>query len=273
MRKKENEIDMCHGPLAGKMLAFALPVMLSGVLQLLFNAVDIIVVGKLVSREALAAVGSTSTMIILLTSIFMGLSVGTNILTARYYGAGNKKQLEDIVHTSAALGIFCGMVMAVIGIVTAKVLLKAMGTPDEILGMAVLYMRIYFAGIPATMIYNMGAAVLRAVGDTKRPMYFLIAAGMLNAILNLFFIAVCRLGVAGVALATVISQMAAMFCLLCVLCRNQGSIQLKLRKIALNGKEAKKILGIGIPASLQTVLFALSNVLIQSSSKDFPVFR
>ena len=269
MRQKGNEIDMCNGPLAGKMLAFALPLMLSGVLQLLFNAIDTIVVGKMVSNKALAAVGSTSTMIILLTSIFMGLSVGTNILAARYYGAGNKNQLHDIVHTSVALGISCGILMAVIGIAMAKILLKAMGTPDEIIGMAVLYMRIYFIGIPATMIYNMGAAVLRAVGDTKRPMYFLIAAGMLNAVLNLFFIAVCNLGVAGVALATVLSQTVAMFCLLCVLCQNQGSIQLNLQEIALKWEEAKKILAIGIPASLQTVLFALSNVLIQSSINSF----
>lgn len=269
MREKQNKIDMCNGPLAGKMIAFALPLMLSGVLQLLFNAVDIMVVGKWISSEALAAVGSTGTMIILLTSIFMGLSVGTNILTARYYGAGNEKQLHDIVHTSMALGIVCGIIMAVIGIAASETLLKGMGTPEEILDMAVLYMRIYFLGVPVTMIYNMGAAVLRAGGDTRRPMYFLLLAGVANAGLNIFFIVVCHLGVAGVALATVLSQTMAMLCLLWTLCRSDDSIHLKLRDIRLNGDEAKKILGIGIPASLQTVLFAFSNVLIQSSINSF----
>lgn len=269
MPGKKYEIDMCNGKLAGKMLAFALPLMLSGFLQLLFNAVDIIVLGKFVSSNALAAVGSTGSMIVLLTSLFMGLAVGTNILTARYYGANDSKIIFRVVHTSIALGVFCGIIMAISGIILAPVLLKKMGTPDELLNMAVLYMRIYFIGIPVSLIYNLGAAILRAVGDTKRPLYFLLTAGALNVGMNLFFILILHMEISGVAISTVLSQTVAMALLLRVLCTNDSWIHLNLRKVRFYKNETIQILQIGLPASLQGMVFALSGVMIQSSINSF----
>lgn len=269
MPGKKYEIDMCNGKLAGKMLAFALPLMLSGFLQLLFNAVDIIVLGKFVSSNALAAVGSTGSMIVLLTSLFMGLSVGTNILTARYYGAGNAETIHKVVHTSVALGVVCGVIMAVAGIIAAPALLLKMGTPDELLDMAVLYMRIYFLGMPVSLIYNLGSAVLRAVGDTKRPLYFLLIAGVLNVGMNLFFILILHMEISGVAMATVLSQTVAMILLLRVLCTSDTWIHLNLRKVRFYKKETLQILQIGLPASLQGMVFALSGVLIQSAINSF----
>lgn len=269
MPGKKYEIDMCNGTLAGKMLAFALPLMLSGFLQLLFNAVDMIVLGKFVSSNALAAVGSTGSMIVLLTSLFMGLSVGTNILTARFYGAGKADSVYRVVHTSIALGIFCGAVMAVGGILGAPVLLLKMGTPEELLDMAVLYMRIYFIGMPVGLTYNLGSAILRATGDTRRPLYFLLIAGVLNMGMNLFFILVLHMEVAGVAIATVLSQSAAVFLLLRVLCTSDSWIHLDLRKVRFYKKETGQVLSIGLPASFQGVVFAFSGVLIQSSINSF----
>lgn len=269
MPGKKYEIDMCNGKLAGKMLAFALPLMLSGFLQLLFNAVDIIVLGKFVSNNALAAVGSTGSMIVLLTSLFMGLSVGTNILTARYYGAGNAETIHKVVHTSVALGVICGVIMAAAGIIAAPALLLKMGIPDELLDMAVLYMRIYFLGMPVSLIYNLGSAVLRAVGDTKRPLYFLLTAGVLNVGMNLFFILILHMEISGVAMATVLSQTVAMILLLRVLCTSDTWIHLNLRKVRFYKKETLQILQIGLPASLQGMIFALSGVLIQSSINSF----
>ena len=269
MPGKKYEIDMCNGALAGKMLAFALPLMLSGFLQLLFNAVDMIVLGKFVSSNALAAVGSTGSMIVLLTSLFMGLAVGTNILTARFYGAGKAESVYKVVHTSIALGLFCGLIMAVGGILAAPALLSGMGTPDELLDMAVLYMRIYFIGMPVGLIYNLGSAILRATGDTRRPLYFLLVAGVLNVGMNLFFILVMHMDIAGVAIATVLSQSAAMLLLLRVLCTSDGWIHLELRKIRFYKKETGQILSIGLPASFQSVVFAFSGVLIQSSINSF----
>ena len=204
--KKSYEIDMCHGPLLGKLFIFALPLMGSGILELMFNAADIIVVGRFTGAEALAAVGATSTLITSLVNIFMGVAVGVNVLAAQYYGAGDRKNVEETVHTSILLGFFCGFCILVVGILFAENFLKMMSTPDDILGQAVLYMRIYFLGMPAFMVYNFGAALLRATGDTKRPLYFLFAAGALNVALNLLFVIAFQMGVAGVALATAISQ-------------------------------------------------------------------
>lgn len=268
-KKKVHEIDMCKGPLAGKMLMFALPLMLSGFLQLMFNAADTIIVGRFVSSSALAAVGSTSSMIALLTSLFLGLSVGTNILTARFYGASRQQEISKVVHTSIALGLFCGIMLAVIGMAGTRQLLLWMGTPDDILSIAVVYMRIYFVGMPVNMVYNLGAAVLRATGDTKRPLYFLMFAGSLNVILNLFLIVVLHAGVAGVALATVLSQASAAVLVVRVLCTDAGPCQLFLREIRIYKEPLKQILRIGLPASLQGIVFSFSNVLIQSSINSF----
>ena len=204
--KKSYEMDMCNGPLVGKILLFAFPLMLSSVLQLLFNAADIVVVGRFTGAEALAAVGATSALINLLVNVFMGLSIGTNVLTAQGYGARNEKGVQDTVHTSIMLSLVCGVLLIFIGVFLAAPLLELMGTPDNVLGHAALYMRIYFIGMPALLVYNFGAAILRAVGDTRRPLYYLLFSGIINVILNLIFVIIFKMGVAGVATATVVSE-------------------------------------------------------------------
>ena len=200
------EMDMCSGPIFTKLVVFAVPVILSGVLQLLFNAADIVVVGRFAGSESLAAVGSTTSLINLLINVFIGLSIGANVLVARYYGAQKLKDLEETVHTAMIIAVLGGLVLIVIGITLCKPILGMMGTPDGVINLSVIYVRIFFIGMPATLAYNFGSAILRAVGDTKRPLYFLFAAGIINVILNLFFVIVCSMGVAGVALATVVSQ-------------------------------------------------------------------
>ena len=204
--KKSYEMDMCNGPLLGKILVFTFPLMLSGVLQLLFNAADIVVVGRFSGAHALAAVGSTGALINLLINVFMGLSIGTNVLTAQGYGAKNAEDVSDTVHTSILLSLVSGTILIVVGILFSRPLLELMATPEEVLGQAALYMKIYFIGMPAMMAYNFGAAILRAIGDTKRPLYYLLISGVVNVILNLIFVIIFKMGVAGVATATVISQ-------------------------------------------------------------------
>ena len=203
---KKYEIDMCHGPLLGKILVFYIPLMLSGILQLLFNAADIIVVGQFAGNESLAAVGSTGALINLIINLFIGLSVGANVLVARYYGANQQTELKEMVQTAIATSVISGILLVFVGFFVAKPALTLMGTPDDVVGQSVLYMRIYFAGMPFMMAYNFGAAVLRAVGDTKRPLYYLLIAGIANVILNLIFVICFSMHVAGVATATVISQ-------------------------------------------------------------------
>ena len=205
-QSKKYEIDMIHGPLLGKILLFTLPLMASSILQLLFNAADIIVVGRYAGSDALAAVGSTGALINLLTNMFIGFSVGANVLVARYYGAGKPDEVSETVHTSVMLSIIGGVLLAVIGIIFASPLLELMGTPENVLPLAALYVRIYFAGMPVILLYNYGSAILRAIGDTKRPLYYLAIAGVLNIILNLILVIVFEMSVAGVALATIISQ-------------------------------------------------------------------
>lgn len=198
--KKSYEIDMCNGPLLGKLLLFALPLMLSGILQLLFNAADIIVVGRFTGSHALAAVGSTSSLINLLVNLFIGFSIGANVLTAQYYGAKDQKNIHQTIHTSILISLIGGIILIAVGVLLARPLLELMATPEDVLDQATLYMKIYFCGMPATMVYNFGAAILRAIGDTRRPLYFLFTAGVLNVFLNLFFVIVFHMGVAGVAL-------------------------------------------------------------------------
>lgn len=197
---------MCSGSILKKMLLFSLPLMFSGILQLLFNAADIIVVGNYAGDNSLAAVGATSSLINLLTNVFIGLSVGSNVLTARFYGANQQKELKETVHTSILLSLISGGFLAVMGFVCAPIIMGMMNTPPEVLKLASLYLRIYFLGMPATMVYNFGSAILRAVGDTRRPLYYLAFAGVVNVALNLVFVICFHMDVAGVALATVISQ-------------------------------------------------------------------
>ena len=200
------QIDMIHGSLAGKLLVFAIPLMLSSILQLLFNAADVIVVGRWSGKEALAAVGSNTSLINLLVNLFMGFSVGTNVVVARDLGAGRKEAVRDSVHTSIAISLISGVVLTVLGLLLSRQMLELMGSPEDVIDLAAVYLRIYFCGMPGNMLYNFGAAILRAQGDTKRPLYFLTAAGIINVILNLVFVIIFHMDVAGVALATIISQ-------------------------------------------------------------------
>ena len=203
---KKYEIDMCNGPLLGKILIFYIPLMLSGILQLLFNAADIVVVGRFAGNEALAAVGSTSSLTNLIVNLFIGLSVGANVLVARYYGANQKDELKEMVQTTVATALVSGILLIFAGFFISRPALAWMGTPEDVIKHSVLYMRIYFVGMPFMMVYNFGSAVLRAVGDTKRPLYYLLIAGVVNVVLNLIFVIAFSMGVAGVAAATVASQ-------------------------------------------------------------------
>jgi len=271
--KKKNarsyEIDMCNGPLLKKILIFYFPLMLSGVLQLLFNAADIVVVGRFAGSHALAAVGSTSSLINLLVNLFIGLSVGANVLVARFYGAGLKRDLSEMVHTAIMTSLIAGCFLAVVGIFVAGPALRLMGTPDDVIDHAILYMQIYFAGMPAMMAYNFGAAVLRAVGDTQRPLYYLLIAGVINVILNLICVIIFHMGVAGVAIATVISQVVSALLVLRCLMQTDSGYRLDLKQLRIVPEKMKKMVQIGIPAGLQGALFSISNVLIQSSVNSF----
>ena len=209
--KNKYEIDMCNGTIMDKLISFAIPLMVSGILQLMFNAVDIIVVGRFSGSQALAAVGSTTALINMFINFFIGISLGANVLAARFYAAGKHKEMSETVHTAITLALISGVFMAVFGLVFSRFALELMGTPDDVIGQSALYMRIYFLGMPFFMLYNYGAAILRAVGDTRRPLVFLIVAGVTNALLNMFLVIVFHMGVAGVAIATVISQLISCF--------------------------------------------------------------
>lgn len=267
--KKSYEMDMCNGPIFGKLLVFALPLMLSGILQLLFNAADIVVVGKFSGSHALAAVGSTGALINLFVNVFIGFSIGTNVLVAQYFGARDEKNVHETVHTSILLGIVGGFILIVAGMVFAKPMLEWMDTPEDVLSHAVLYMRIYFIGMPAMLVYNFGAAILRAIGDTRRPLYYLLSAGVINVILNLFFVIVLDMGVAGVATATVISQIVSAILIVRCLMHSDGIYRLDLHELKIYKRKMVHIAKIGLPAGVQGAVFSLSNVLIQSSVNSF----
>lgn len=262
-------MDMCNGPIFGKLLVFALPLMLSGILQLLFNAADIVVVGKFSGSHALAAVGSTGALINLFVNVFIGFSIGTNVLVAQYFGARDEKNVHETVHTSILLGIVGGFILIVAGMVFAKPMLEWMDTPEDVLSHAVLYMRIYFIGMPAMLVYNFGAAILRAIGDTRRPLYYLLSAGVINVILNLFFVIVLDMGVAGVATATVISQIVSAILIVRCLMHSDGIYRLDLYELKIYKRKMVHIAKIGLPAGVQGAVFSLSNVLIQSSVNSF----
>ncbi|HCW53919.1 MAG TPA: MATE family efflux transporter [Clostridium sp.] len=268
-KKKDYTIDMCNGPILKKMLIFSIPLMCSSVMQLLFNAADVVVVGNFAGDNSLAAVGSNTALIGLLTNLFVGLSIGANVLAAKYYGAKDKKNLAEAVHTSILLSIISGIILTIIGVLGARRILIWMQTPDEVLDLAVTYLRICFLGMIPTMIYNFGSAILRSVGDTKRPLYFLLGSGIVNVIFNLFLVVELRMDVAGVAIATVISQcISALFIIRC-LRHEEGGMHLEIHKLHLDKKAFAEIIKIGLPAGFQGVLFSLSNVIIQSSVNSF----
>lgn len=263
------EIDMCNGTIMDKLISFSLPLMLSGILQLLFNAVDIVVVGRFTGSQALAAVGSTTALINLFINLFIGVSLGANVLAARYYAAGKQKEMSETVHTAMLFALISGCVMVLAGLFFSRGALELMDTPDDVIGQAALYMKIYFMGMPFFMLYNYGAAILRAVGDTKRPLLFLVISGAANAALNLLLVIVFSVGVAGVAVATVISQCISCVMVLSCLIRTESSYQLSLKKLRIRPAYLLQIFQVGIPAGIQSTVITFSNVLLQSSVNSF----
>ena len=260
---------MTNGPLLGKIVRFAIPLALSGILQLLFNAADIVVVGQFVGPTALAAVGSTSAVINLIVNLFMGFSVGANVLAAQYYGAGKNKDLSETVHTAVLSSLAFGVALIFAGVALSRPMLELMGTPADVLDQAVLYMRIYFVGMPVMMLYNFGAAILRAVGDTQRPLYFLLLAGVINVILNLVFVIVFHMGVEGVAIPTVISQCVSAGLVFWCLTKVEGPYRLYPKHLTIKKDKLLGMVKIGLPAGIQGCSFSISNVLIQSSINSF----
>ena len=260
---------MTNGTIMDKLITFSLPLMLSGILQLMFNAVDIIVVGQFSGSRPLAAVGSTSALINLFTNFFIGISLGTNVLAARFFASGKIKEMSDTVHTSILFAAISGVVMMIVGLLFSRFALELMETPDEVIDMAALYLKIYFVGVPFFMLYNYGAAVLRAVGDTRRPLVFLVISGAVNAILNMVLVILFHLDVEGVAIATVISQMISCVLVLRCLCKTDAGYQLHFSKLAINGKYLQQIFQVGVPAGIQSTVINFSNVLLQSSVNSF----
>lgn len=269
MAAKRYEIDMCTGSLPGKILLFSLPLIATGILQLLFNATDIIVVGKYVGSNALAAVGSNGSIINLLVNVFMGISVGGSALVAKYYGAQQYHDVSETTHTAMLLGVISGFFVMFLGLFLAKPMLVWMGTPEEVLPLSVLYLRIYFLGMPGSLVYNFGAAILRGVGDTRRPLIFLTLSGIINVGLNLLLVIVFDMSVAGVAIATIVSQYISAGLVLFCMFHTNGCYQLVLGEFRIQRDKMWTILKIGIPAGLQGAIFSISNVLIQSSINSF----
>lgn len=266
---KSYEINFTKNSIFKSLIAFTLPLILSNMLQLFYNAADIIVVGQFAGKESLAAVGSTSSMINLLINLLIGLSIGTNVLVSNGFGRGDNELLHRAVHTSILLSFFGGIIVGIIGFLFADKILILMQTPADVLPKATLYTKIYFAGLPTLALYNFGSAILRATGDTRRPLYFLIISGIINVLLNLFFVIVCRLDVAGVALATVISQIFSCSMVLICLIRTKGAYRLIPSKLRIYKPELIRIISVGLPSGIQSSLFSVSNILIQSSINSF----
>ena len=260
---------MCSGPLLSKMMVFAIPVIITSVLQITYNAADMVVVGRFASENALASVGATSQLINLLVGFFNGVAVGASVVAARLYGAGDRTGVNETVHTAIALSLVFGLAIGLVGRCIADWMLERMGTPEDVIGGASEYLQIYFLGIPALMVYNFAAALLRAVGDTRRPMYFLIISGAVNVLLNLVFVIGCGMDVSGVAWATIISQYLAAAMIVTCMLRSDNCVRLDLRRLRIHRKCAGEIMRIGLPSGIQTSMFSISNVLIQSGINSF----
>lgn len=262
-------MDMTRGPIFMNIVKYTLPLILTGTLQLLYNAADIIVVGRFGSDTALAAVSSTGALINLIVNVFMGLSIGSSVLVAQSFGANRRKDVSDAVHTSIAIALISGIVVGIFGFFASRGMLELMDSPEDVIGLSTIYVKIFFLGSPANMLYNFGAAILRAVGDTKRPLYYLMFSGVVNVVLNLIFVIVLGLDVAGVALATIISQIiSAVLIILCLL-HSDGPVRLYVKKIKIHWSKLGKILAVGLPAGIQGSVFSISNVIIQSSINGF----
>jgi len=269
---KKHTINMTEGPIFKNMWYFAIPLMLTNFLQQLFNAADAIIVGRFAGQQALASVGATSSLCFLMITLFSGLSMGSNVLIARFLGAGDREKVERSVHTSVVLAFVSGLMMAVLGYFAARPILTLMSTPSDIIDGSVLYMRIFFIGTFFGSIYNFGASIMRAKGDAQRPLYFLFISGGANVLLNLFFVVVMKMGVAGVATATVISQAIGAALVSIALIRETDETRVdisRLRELGLDGKMVLGIIKIGVPASIQGMVFSLSNVVVQSGINSF----
>ena len=271
MAKKRYEVDMTQGSLPPMILKFAVPLILSSILQLLYNAADIVVVGKF-ARDAVyaqGAVGSTGALINLLVNLFMGLSVGASIVASQYYGSGDHKGLSEALHTSMTVAAVSGVALGAVGFFGARQMLVWMDNPPGMLPLATLYMKIYFLGMPANLIYNFGSAILRAVGDTKRPLYILSATGVVNVLLNLLFVLGMDTSVDGVAWATVIAQVLSAICVVILMLRSEGAVRLTWRKLGIHRDKLAAIARCGLPAGLQGMMFSISNVMIQTAVNSF----
>lgn len=266
---KSHQIDMTQGAIFPKLLEFSVPLIFSSILQLLFNAADIVVVGRFAGDNSLAAVGSTGSLINLLVNLFMGLSIGTNVLAANYFGQKNKNKLQEAVHTSMLISVISGIILTIIGVIFTTPILEFMQTPEEVLKLASIYLRIYFYGITSSMIYNFGSALLRAQGDTKRPLLILLLSGIVNIILNLIFVINFKLDVAGVAYATVISQTISAIIVVIILLKEDNFFKLNLKKLSINPHIFAKLVKIGVPAGFQGIMFSFSNIIIQSAINSF----
>lgn len=266
---KFHQIDMTQGAIFPKLLEFSVPLIFSSILQLLFNAADIVVVGRFAGDNSLAAVGSTGSLINLLVNLFMGLSIGTNVLAANYFGQKNKNKLQETVHTSMLISVISGIILTIIGVIFTTPILEFMQTPEEVLKLASIYLRIYFYGITSSMIYNFGSALLRAQGDTKRPLLILLLSGIVNIILNLIFVINFKLDVAGVAYATVISQTISAIIVVIILLKEDNDFKLNLKKLSINPHIFAKLVKIGVPAGFQGIMFSFSNIIIQSAINSF----
>lgn len=266
---KSHEMDMTDGPILKKVIVFSLPLMFSGILQLLFNAADIIVVGKFAGSLSLAAVGSTTSLISLLVNVFIGISTGANVLAAKFFGSKSSQNLSRCVHTSIALSIILGIMVCFLGVFLSTPMLEMMNTDPEVLPLSSLYLKIYFLGMPATVVYNFAAAILRAIGDTDRPLKYLLVSGVVNVVLNLVFVVFFHMDVAGVAIATAVSQYVAAILVVLCLIHSEGAYRLILKKLRFHKDMLLQVLKLGIPAGLQSSLFALANVMIQSSVNSF----
>lgn len=265
----KNSADLTEGPLLKGLIAYTIPIILTGVLQLLFNAADLVVVGRFCGSISVAAVGNCGPVINLLVNLFIGLSVGAGVTVAHGIGANKDEDVRRTVHTAIPLALICGIILSFAGIAGARFILYLMGTPDNVIRLSTIYMRIYFAGIIASTLYNFGSAILRAAGDTKSPLFFLTAAGIVNVILNLLFVIVLKMDVAGVALATTLSQIMSAALVILSLMNREDACKLKLHELHIYGRQLLKIIRIGFPAGIQGSLFSISNVIIQSSVNSF----
>ena len=269
MAQSPRTCDLTTGPMLKKIILFSLPLAASSILQLLFNAADVVVIGRFVGSTALAAVGSNGALINLLVNLFVGLSLGANVVAARCFGAKDERGVQNTVQTSVTLGLVSGVLLAFVGFFAARGLLELMSCPEDVIGLSTLYLKIYFIGMPMTMLYNFSAALLRAVGDTRRPLYCLAVSGIINVVLNLVFVILFQMSVAGVALATIISQTVSAIMVTILLIREEGALHLDLRHLGFHKGALLQILKIGLPAGLQSTVFSLSNVVIQSSINSF----